>query len=119
ACLIEKHFTLSRELPGPDHWFSSTPDEMAELVKSIEMASKLMDTSTLGPTESEAVGRRDFRLSCVASSALRQGQQLEATDIAYRRPGTGIPPSQVYLLYGRRLKHAVPLGHIFTTEDFE
>lgn len=119
ACLIEKHFTLSRDLPGPDHWFSSTPEEMADLVKSVGAANKLMGTPILGPTESEALGRRDFRLSCVSVSALKQGQQLTNADITYRRPGTGIPPSQAYLLKGRALKHAVQSGHVFTPEDFE
>jgi N,N'-diacetyllegionaminate synthase len=119
ACMIEKHFTLSRDLPGPDHWFSSTPDEMAELVRNVAVASKLMGSPVLGPTESEALGRRDFRLSCVSVDALPSGHRLTDTDITYRRPGTGIPPSQAYLLKGRVLKHSAQPGHIFSPEDFE
>ena len=92
---------------------------MADLVKSIDVSNKLMGNPILGPTESEALGRRDFRLSCVSSSTLKPGQKLTNADIIYSRPGTGMPPSQAYLLNGRVLKHAVQPGHLFTLEDFE
>lgn len=119
ACLIEKHFTLSHDLPGPDHWFSMTPDELQTLVKSVRAAETMAGTSQLLPTASEEVGRRDYRLSCVAADTLDAGHRLAREDIAYRRPGHGIPPVQVDLIEGRELAKAVPRGHVFSPGDFK
>ncbi len=67
ACCIEKHFTLDHGLPGPDHWFSSDPRELRELVTAVRTLERCLGESRLGPAESEALGRRDYRLSCSAA----------------------------------------------------
>jgi N-acetylneuraminate synthase/N,N'-diacetyllegionaminate synthase len=118
ACLVEKHFTFDHDLPGPDHWFSVTPAELAELVKSIRRAETMTGSAELGPTKSEEQGRQEYRLSCVAAEALSEGRRLTADDIAFRRPGHGVAPAQAYLLGGRVLRRAVPKGHVFAAEDF-
>ena len=117
ACLIEKHCTLDHDLPGPDHWFSLSPGELAELVKAARSAQKMVGTSDLSPTKSEEQGRLDFRLSCVAATDLPKGHRLTVQDIAFRRPGHGMPPNEVSLLDGRILRRAVPNGHVFVVED--
>ena len=117
SCLIEKHCTLDHGLPGPDHWFSLTPDELAELVQVARSAQTMIGTPHLGPTKSEELARRDYRFSCVAATALPKGHRLLAQDIAFRRPGHGVPPTQAYLLEGRVLGRAVPNGHLFVLED--
>lgn len=119
ACLIEKHFTLRRDLPGPDHWFSSTPDELSALVEAVQDSEKMIGTPVLGPTESEMEGRREFRLSCVASADIPADHRLGNEDIAFRRPGDGVPPAQGRLLVGRVLAKAVSRGHVFQPEDFK
>ena len=117
ACLIEKHFTLDKNLPGPDHRFSADPGEFRTLIEAVRIIEKNLGTSTIGPTSSEIFGRRDFRLSCVATSNFPNGHCLSETDVAFRRPGTGLPPKAREWIVGRKLAHAVKKGHIFVHED--
>lgn len=119
ACFIEKHFTLDRELPGPDHRFSSDPAELKALVEAVRTVEQNLGQSQIGLTESEVPGRRDFRLSCVAARDLPAGHVLAEDDLAYRRPGVGIPPAHAYLLMARRLKRGVTAGKTLAPEDFE
>jgi len=118
ACMIEKHFTLNRNLPGPDHRFSSDPTEFRQLVDSVRTIEKNLGTSELVPAASEILGRRDYRLSCVSARPLQAGHTLAPTDIAFRRPGFGFPPKELDRLIARELTRAVPAGHVFTLEDF-
>lgn len=118
ACVIEKHFTLDKNLPGPDHRFSADPLEFRTLVQAVRTVEKNLGEPGIGPSPSEMLGRRDFRLSCVAACTLPAGHCLEESDIVYRRPGTGLPPKAVDWLLGRRLRRAVPAGHVFSAEDF-
>ena len=117
ACWIEKHFTLDKDLPGPDHRFSADPSEFKALVNAVRTAEKIIGRSAIGPTSSESESRRSFRLSCVAARDLPEGKRLSEADIAFRRPGTGWPPGSCELLAGRRLARSVPRGHIFQKGD--
>lgn len=117
ACMIEKHFTLDKNLPGPDHRFSADPEEFRVLVDSVRFMEKALGNPELKPAESEMAGRRDFRLSCVAMRALAAGHKIAASDIAFRRPGFGFPPKDVHRLIARELVRDVPLGHVFSPED--
>jgi len=119
ACFVEKHFTLDRNLPGPDHRFSSDPAELRALVEGIRKVEACIGNGVIGPAPSELVGRENYRLSCVAIKALAAGRVLEETDIAFRRPGSGLPPKAVGSLIGKKLRHPVPNGHIFSAEDFD
>jgi N-acetylneuraminate synthase/N,N'-diacetyllegionaminate synthase len=119
ACLIEKHFTLDKNLPGPDHWFSADPVEFGTLVEAVRAVEQSLGDSELGFTESERQGRTDYRLSCVAARVLNKGDKLGESDVAFHRPGTGLPPGLADRLVGRRLKHAVDAGHVFRLEDVE
>lgn len=118
ACMIEKHFTLDKNLPGPDHRFSADPAEFQLLVESVRTMEKSLGTSEIEPTASEQLGRRDFRLSCVAARELSAGHCLTVSDIAFRRPGTGFPPKAVDDLIKRKLVGKVAPGHVFTAKDF-
>jgi len=118
ACMIEKHFTLDKNLPGPDHRFSADPGEFRTLVESVRTMEKSLGSAELKPAASEELGRRDYRLSCVAARELASGHCLVASDIAFRRPGFGFPPKELDRLLARALVRNVPLGHVFATEDF-
>jgi len=118
ACFLEKHFTLDRTLPGPDHRFSSDPAELRALVTAVRTAEQALGSATIGPAESELAGRRAFRLSCVAARGLPAGHELAEGDIAFRRPGTGLPPAAVSWILGRRLRHELAAGHILAPGDF-
>jgi N,N'-diacetyllegionaminate synthase len=118
ACMIEKHFTLDKNLPGPDHHFSSDPAEFRVLVDAVRVMEKSMGSSEVDPATSENIGRRDYRLSCVAARELPAGHRLGAADVAFRRPGSGFPPSQSDSLVDRELRRSVAIGHVFALEDF-
>ena len=119
ACFIEKHFTLDKNLPGPDHRFSADPGEFRELVDAVRFLETAMGTSEVEFASSEAGNRRDARLSCVARHDLFQGDSLVLEDIAFQRPGTGLPPKMAVQLVGKKLVRNVPSGSLLQTADFE
>jgi len=118
ACMIEKHFTLDRNLPGPDHWFSADPAELQLLVESVRTVERNLGNPELRPAASEKLGRSDYRLSCVAAVELEAGHRLTATDVAFRRPGSGYLPKELDRLLDRHLTRNVKPGHVFVAEDF-
>jgi N,N'-diacetyllegionaminate synthase len=118
ACVVEKHFTLDRALPGPDHHFSMDPAELAELVRAVRTLEQSLGSAEIAPSASERASRDDYRLSCVAAEDLPAGRALAAADIAFRRPGTGLRPALAERLLGRALLRPVPKGHVFAEEDF-
>lgn len=118
ACWIEKHFTLDKNLPGPDHRFSSNQAEMAELVKSVRRMELLLGSGELGPAESELLGREQYRLSCASARALSEGHILQEDDIVFRRPATGLPPSSIDLILGKPLARSVDPFETLRLSDF-
>jgi N-acetylneuraminate synthase/N,N'-diacetyllegionaminate synthase len=118
SCFIEKHFTLDKNLPGPDHRFSADEAELRDLVTSLRFVEAALGDSTLGPTQAEGGARSGYTLSCVAARAMRQGETLGEADIALRRPGTGLPPRVLPFISGLKLRHAVAAGHVFSMSDF-
>ena len=118
AMWIEKHFTLNKGLPGPDHWFSMDPNELESLVLSIREAENMFGSGRIGPTSSEALGRRDFRLSCAASRDISKGEFIETSDIIFQRPGDGILPSHQNILIGLKVNRDIKKGSKFDMSDF-
>ena len=116
GCFVEKHFTLDRNLPGPDHRFSAGPEELRVLVDAVRATELALGSGEIKPAPSELLGRADFRLSCVAASALEAGRELTEADVEFRRPGTGLPPGEVDRLIGRRLTRDVAAGDVLTVD---
>jgi N,N'-diacetyllegionaminate synthase len=114
---LEKHFTLDKTLPGPDHRFSCDKSEFTKLASAIRQIEAMLGSSKLGPTASELYSRVNFRLSCQSAADLPAGHVLKEKDIAFRRPGTGIPPAQVSFLIGRTLKHALKANTNISSDD--
>jgi N,N'-diacetyllegionaminate synthase len=119
ACFIEKHFTLNKNLSGPDHRFSADPEEFKELVKAVRMIEDAMGTSIVKPTTSELLSRASFRLSCTLKVNLKANSTIQREDIIFLRPGTGIPPGDFNALVGRKIKYDLPKGHTFNWDDFK
>jgi N-acetylneuraminate synthase/N,N'-diacetyllegionaminate synthase len=119
ACCLEKHFTLGRDLPGPDHRMSSDPAEFRALADGVRALERSLGDGRIGPTPSEAKARVEYRLSCVAARELPRGHVLAAADVAFRRPGHGVPPAQAGFVIGRRLARNVTAHHVFAPGDFE
>ena len=107
ACVIEKHFTLDRTLPGPDHRASLEPQELAAMVKAVRDVELARGNGVKGPTEEEEAIKRVARRSIVAKRDIRMGGVLAEGDLAIKRPGTGIEPR--YLDFVVRTKARVPI----------
>lgn len=118
ASWIEKHFTLDKNLPGPDQRFSADPLQMASLVKGVRETEIMQGTSAIGPTENEMGSRMLFRLSCVAARDMEKGEILNKSDIVFQRPGDGIPPAQAHMLSGLAVKQLISKGKVLLQEDF-
>jgi len=105
AKVVEKHFTLDRSLPGPDHPFAVEPGELKEMVRHIrEVEAALGDGLKLGPAPEEQEMHQKARRSLVASRAIPRGAVIDRSMIAIKRPGYGIRPKLIDLLVGRVAK---------------
>jgi len=116
ACVIEKHLTLDRGLPGPDHRASLEPDELAVLVRSIRTVEAALGHGRKEPAASEADTAAVARKSLVAARDIPAGTKLTEELIAIKRPGTGLPPAMRSHLVGRTVRTAIPAGTLLTLE---
>jgi N,N'-diacetyllegionaminate synthase len=92
ATVIEKHFTLDRNLPGPDHKASLEPEELKAMVNSIRNIDKAMGDGVKHPSSSEAKNKVIARKSVVAACAILKGEVFSETNLTVKRPGTGLSP---------------------------
>ena len=107
ACFLEKHFTLDKNLSGPDHSFSADPEEMKQLVDDIRSIESSLGSSEIAPAHQEEYARNHYRLSCVAGKDLLAGHILHKEDIAFARPAKGLPPKSINLLIDKALTQEV------------
>ena len=105
ALLIEKHFTLDRGLPGPDHALSSDPAELAELVAGARRVARQLGSPELTPSPGELKTARDqFRRSIVAAVDIPENTEIGPEMLRLQRPGTGIHPREAGNLIGKRTR---------------
>lgn len=116
AACIEKHFTLDRSLPGPDHQASLLPDELRALVTAIREVESALGDGVKHPAPSELPVRDVARKSLVAARDLPDGATLTREDLDVLRPGTGLSPASLPAVVGRRTARAIP-HHTPITED--
>lgn len=101
ATVIEKHFTLDRNLPGPDHQASLEPDELRAMVSAIRNIEVALGDGVKRLTPSEARNKPVARKSLVASAPIRSGERFGAHNMTAKRPGTGISPMRFDEVAGR------------------
>ncbi|HKC62902.1 MAG TPA: N-acetylneuraminate synthase family protein, partial [Pyrinomonadaceae bacterium] len=116
ACVIEKHFTLSRDLPGPDHRASLEPDELTAMVRGIRLVEAALGHGRKEPAASEAETAAIARRSLVAACDIAAGTKLTKEMISIRRPGTGLPAAMLSQVVGRTLRVPARAGTLFTME---
>lgn len=102
ATVIEKHFTLDRELPGPDHKASLEPSELRTMVIAIRNIERALGDGVKRVTACEARNRLVARKSLVASRSIEAGEEFSAENVTAKRPGTGISPMRWDEVMGRR-----------------
>jgi N,N'-diacetyllegionaminate synthase len=107
AKIIEKHFTIDRSLPGPDHSLSADSAELKGIVMSVRRIEKMLGTGNIAPSKNEVRSKLSFRRSVVAARDLAAGTALSADDLILKRPGDGLHPRQLSDLYGRRLNATI------------
>ena len=114
ARIIEKHFTLSRNLPGPDHSASIEPEELTTLVSAVRDVEKSLGSDRKEPVAAEMPMRDVARRSLVAESAIPTGAVLTSAMISVKRPGTGIAPKFRDLVIGRKAVSDISEGEVIT-----
>lgn len=119
ACVIEKHFTLDRTLPGPDHQASLEPDELEALVKGIRIVEAALGHGRKEPADSERQTAAVARKSIVAARNIPAGTTLTEELTAIKRPGTGLPPCMLAQVVGRVATTDIPAGRLLTLEMFK
>jgi N,N'-diacetyllegionaminate synthase len=93
ACVIEKHFTLDRSLPGPDHAASLEPGELIAMVRSIRNVELALGDGLKRPSKSEGPNKNVARKSIVASRPILKGELFTSENLTVKRPGNGISPT--------------------------
>jgi pseudaminic acid synthase len=109
ACIVEKHFTISRAVPGPDSAFSLEPAEFKTMVESIRAIEKALGTVHYGMTDKEA-SSRVFRRSLFVVEDLQEGDLFTATNVRSIRPGYGMAPKFYKQVLGMRATRDLTRG---------
>ena len=102
ASVIEKHFTLDKSLPGPDHKASLDPVELKKMVYSIRLIEKSLGDGRKEPSQSEIRNKSVARKSLVAKKLIKKGDKFTRNNIAIKRPGNGISPMKIDDVLGRK-----------------
>jgi len=114
AQVIEKHFTLDRTLPGPDHGVSLEPCELKAMIRAIRDVERAFGDGIKRPVPEENSMKRVARRSIVAKADIQAGAVLKASDLAVKRPGTGIEPRYLDLLIHKKAKKPIARDQIIT-----
>jgi N-acetylneuraminate synthase/N,N'-diacetyllegionaminate synthase len=104
AKVIEKHFTLSKEMAGPDHWFSTDPAEFKLLVKQVREAEKMLGRSQFILSKAELTMKAIARRSIRAKNNIKKGEIIKENDLELGRPGDGLPPKYLPFVVGKIAK---------------
>jgi N-acetylneuraminate synthase len=107
ACIIEKHFTIDKNLEGWDHAISADPSELEIIVREGKNIFNALGSTTRSVTGAEMEKRKKFRRSIIMSHAMKKGGKISIDDIEFKRPGTGIAPDEVDYVIGRSLNRNV------------
>lgn len=118
ACVIEKHFTLDRNMEGWDHLVSATPDEMKAIVDGARRVTKALGSFERVVSEDEKKNIPNYRRSVVAARRIESGQVIRAEDLDAKRPGNGLAPEEMPRIVGRRAKRTVEADEAIQLEDF-
>lgn len=117
TCVIEKHFTLDKDMPGWDHQISADPEELKEIVKESKNIQKSLGNFSRTVTQDEESKKLKFRRSAVAGRELKKGDIIQEDDVEFKRPGTGISPDELKYLVGRKLKNDILTDELINWED--
>jgi sialic acid synthase SpsE/endonuclease IV len=119
ARVIEKHFTLDREMEGNDHKVSLLPGEFAEMVRGIREVEQALGTAKeRNISQGEMMNRENLAKSLVINQALKRGEIIKRSMIEVRSPGKGLQPNKIEMLVGRTAPREYASGDFFYETDF-
>ena len=107
ACVVEKHFTLDRNMTGPDHPASIEPNELAELVRTIRNVEAALGDGIKRPMPSELPNKTRMQKSLVATRSIAAGETILEIDLTSKRPGNGLPPKWFDKVVGRKVARQI------------
>lgn len=117
ACIIEKHFTLDRNMPGPDHKASLEPEELAEMIRGVRDVDVIMGSKIKKPTKNEQKHKASARKSVVTSMSIKRGVKITKNKLAIKRPGTGIEPKLINKVIGKKAKRNLKKDYLIKKSD--
>ena len=118
ATIIEKHYTLNKDMAGPDHKASLDPNELTEMIKLIRETESALGDGRKIPAEEELEVLKIARRSIVSAKFIPKNKLIEYDDIEFKRPAIGgIDPRNENLVIGRRVKADIQPDHIITWND--
>ncbi|QHQ60697.1 N-acetylneuraminate synthase [Anaerocolumna sedimenticola] len=117
ACMIEKHFTLDKNMEGWDHKVSADPYELDIITRECKKAYKMLGCYNRTVNESEE-RLNAFRRSIVTTRAIKAGEVIERKDISFKRPGNGIEPKYLDFIVGKTAKRDIGFDVLIKMEDF-
>ena len=112
ASVIEKHITLDRNLPGPDHKASLEPHEFTDMICQIRNVEKILGSSEKRPTESEKAIRKTVRKSIITARNIKKGEIITRDMVVIKRPGSGISPAEIEKIIGKKTKKDITVDEI-------
>ena len=116
ACIIEKHFTLDKNMEGWDHKMSASVDEMRDIIENAPRISEAMGSFKIKATESNEK-KREFRRSIIIIKEMQKGDIIKYDNIDYKRPAEGFDPEMTEFVVGRTVNKNLKSDHILTQED--
>lgn len=119
ACVIEKHFTLDCDLPGPDHRASLEPAELLQMVRGIRIVEQALGNGLKTPSLEELEVAKVARRSLVANKDIPKGSRLLLGWVSIKRPGTGLPPAMLPRLVGLKARKDISSGTLLSLEMFD
>lgn len=119
SCVIEKHFTLDKDLPGWDHEVSANPEEMKVIVKESRNIVRALGTYRRVVGHAETEKKMKFRRCIVVKKDSKRGHILTVDDLFFKRPGTGIRPDEARYVIGRVIKRDMSGDEVLRWEDLK
>ena len=118
ACVLEKHFTLDKTMPGPDHVASAEPAELKEIIESVKKVELILGRATKKPNKSERALSKIARKSVVAIKNIKKGEKFTKENLGIKRPGTGLSPKFFNLIIGKRARKNLLRDAIIKIGDY-
>ncbi len=119
AVVIEKHFTLDKNMEGPDHKASLEPQELAEMVRTIRNVEQAIGDGVKKVSASELKNQDIARKSIIAAKAIKAGETFSKENITTKRPGSGIDPMRWFDLLGKTAKHDYEEDYLIEKDELD